>query len=59
MADNIIGRNACLEAMKGGRKIYSITKNLAGASLIEFQGTHKTVYCSRNYYKALKDIITP
>ena len=35
-----------------------ITKNLAGASKIEFQGTYKTVYCSRNYYKALKDMIT-
>lgn len=41
------------------RKVYSITKNLAGASRIEFQGTYKTVYCSRNYYKALKEILTP
>lgn len=40
-------------------KLYSITKNLAGASKIEFQGTFKTVYCSRNYYKALKDILAP
>ncbi len=41
------------------RKLYSITKNLAGASKIEFQGTYKTVYCSRNYYKALKERIEP
>ncbi len=41
------------------RKLYSITKNLAGASKIEFEGTYKTVYCSRNYYKALKEILAP
>ena len=40
-------------------KLYSITKNLAGASKIEFMGTYKTVYCSRNYYKALKEILAP
>jgi DNA-binding LytR/AlgR family response regulator len=40
-------------------KLYSITRNLTGASKIEFQGTYKTVYCSRNYYKALKEILTP
>ena len=40
-------------------RLYSITKNLAGASKIEFQGTYKTVYCSRNYYKALKEILMP
>ena len=41
------------------RKLYSITKNLAGASKVEFQGTYKTVYCSRNYYKTLKEILAP
>ena len=41
------------------RKVYSITKNLAGASKVEFQGTYKTVYCSRNYYKALKESLMP
>ncbi len=46
-------------AILNTRKLYSITKNLAGASKIEFQGTYKTVYCSRSYYKALKDMITP
>ena len=41
------------------RKVYSITKNLAGASKIEFRDTFKIVYCSRNYYKALKDNLMP
>ena len=40
-------------------RLYSIIRNLAGASKIEFQGTYKTVYCSRNYYKALKEILMP
>ena len=40
-------------------KVYSITKNLTGASKIEFQNTYKIVYCSRNYYKALKENLTP
>ena len=46
-------------AILNTRRVYSITKNLAGASKIEFQGTYKTVYCSRNYYGALKEFITP
>ena len=37
------------------REIYSITRNLTGASKVEFTGTHKIVYCSRGYYKALKE----
>lgn len=40
-------------------KVYSITRNLTGASKVEFAGTHKIVYCSRNYYKALKENIIP
>ena len=40
-------------------KVYSITKNLTGASKVEFQGTYKTVYCSRNYYKSLKESLAP
>ena len=36
-------------------KVYSITRNLTGASKVEFAGTHKIVYCSRGYYKALKE----
>lgn len=34
--------------------VYSITKNLASASIVEFAGTHKQVYVSRYYYKPLK-----
>ena len=41
------------------RRVYSITKNLAGASKVEFQDTYKIVYCSRNYYKALKESLMP
>lgn len=36
------------------REIYSITKSLTASSVIEFQNTHKKVYASRNYYRALK-----
>lgn len=36
------------------REVYSITRNLTAASLVEFSGTHKKVYVSRSYYKALK-----
>ena len=34
-------------------KVYSITRNLTASSLVRFANTHKTVYVSRNYYKAL------
>lgn len=37
------------------KKIYSITRNLTASSLVEFRGSHKQVYVSRNYYKALKE----
>ncbi|MCR5722458.1 MAG: LytTR family transcriptional regulator [Lachnospiraceae bacterium] len=40
------------------KKVYSITRNLTGASKVEFQHSHKIVYCSRNYYKSLKDSLT-
>lgn len=35
------------------RKVYSITRNLTASSKVEFEGSHKIVYVSRNYYKAL------
>ncbi|MDD3339051.1 MAG: LytTR family DNA-binding domain-containing protein [Lachnospiraceae bacterium] len=35
-------------------RVYAMTRNLTASSLIEFQNTHKQVYVSRNYYKALK-----
>ena len=34
--------------------VYSITRNLTASSLVEFRDSHKHVYVSRNYYKALK-----
>lgn len=34
--------------------IYSIEKNLASSSLVKFRNSHKQVYVSRNYYKALR-----
>lgn len=33
--------------------IYSITKNITASSVVEFNGSHKQIYVSRNYYKAL------
>ncbi len=35
-------------------KIYSISRNLSAASVVEFQNTHKQVYVSRSYFKLLK-----
>lgn len=34
-------------------QIYSITRNLTASSVVEFSGSNKKVYVSRNYYKAL------
>lgn len=34
--------------------IYSITRNIASASIVEFQNTHKKVFVSRHYYKVLQ-----
>lgn len=34
--------------------IFSITRNLTASSEVQFEGTHKMVYVSRNYYKQLK-----
>ena len=35
--------------------IYAITKNISSSSKVEFEGTHKHAYVSRNYYKALTE----
>jgi len=42
-------------AILNTNKVYSIVRNLTAASKIEFFGTHKSVYVSRSYFKALKD----
>lgn len=35
--------------------IYSITKNLTSASIVEFENSYKTAFVSRSYYKPLKE----
>ena len=35
-------------------QVYSITKNITASSVVSFEKSHKQVYVSRNYYKALK-----
>lgn len=37
------------------RKIFAIDRNIASASEVSFRGTHKQVFVSRHYYKALID----
>lgn len=36
-------------------RIYSIKRNISSSSAVQFQQTHKEVYVSRMYYKALKN----
>ena len=35
------------------KHVFSISKNITSSSVIEFNESHKKVYVSRNYYKAL------
>ncbi|MGI6665514.1 MAG: LytTR family DNA-binding domain-containing protein [Christensenellaceae bacterium] len=42
-------------AVVNTRQIYAIERNLASASLARFRHSHKEVYVSRHYYKALKE----
>ena len=37
------------------QRIYAINRNLTSSSQISFIGTHKHIYVSRHYFKALKD----
>jgi DNA-binding LytR/AlgR family response regulator len=39
------------------RRIYAIDRNLTSSSQIGFTGTHKQIYVSRHYYRALKEIM--
>lgn len=34
--------------------IYSIDKNITSSSVVSFENTHKQIYVSRSYFKALK-----
>ena len=36
------------------KSVYSVTKNLTASSVVQLLNTHKQVFVSRNYYKALK-----
>lgn len=36
-------------------KVYSVTRDLTASSLVEFAGTHKKVYASRRYWRALRE----
>ncbi len=38
-------------------RIYSISRNIGTAAMVQFHGTHKQVYVSRMYYKVLKERI--
>ena len=40
-------------AILNTRKVYSIHKNIAASSVEEYVDSHKQVFVSRNYYKAL------
>ena len=39
------------------QRVYAISRNLTSSSQISFIGTHKHIYVSRHYYKALKEKI--
>lgn len=41
------------------RKVYGLTRNVTASSKVEFAGTPKTVYVSRNFYKPLKEMLSP
>ncbi|MDR3084847.1 MAG: LytTR family transcriptional regulator [Christensenellaceae bacterium] len=36
-------------------QVYSITRDLSSSSLVRFTGSHKQVFLSRRYYRALKE----
>ncbi|MCL2884985.1 MAG: LytTR family transcriptional regulator, partial [Oscillospiraceae bacterium] len=40
-------------AILNAHKVYSIQRNLTASSRVEFEGSHKVLYVSRFYYKAL------
>jgi len=39
-------------------QVYSIARNLASSSLMEFKNSHKHVYVSRHYYKYVRQRLT-
>jgi len=55
--ENMLPRNfvrVSKSAIVNAAKVYSVARNISSASLIQFSGTHKQIYASRNYYKYLQ-----
>lgn len=40
------------------RKVFGLTKNVTASSRVEFAGSKKAVYVSRNFYKPLKEMLS-
>jgi len=45
---------AAKSAIINTAKVYSVTRNLTAANLVNFRGSHKHVYVSRGYYGLLR-----
>lgn len=45
---------AAKSTIVNSRRIYSITRNLASSSLVQFADSHKQIYASRYYYRELR-----
>ena len=41
------------------RKVFGLTRNVTASSKVDFAGSNKTVYVSRNFYKPLKEMLSP
>lgn len=40
------------------RKVFGLTKNVTASSKVDFAGSKKSVYVSRNFYKPLKEMLS-
>lgn len=41
------------------RKVFGLTRNVTASSKVDFAGSQKSVYVSRNFYKPLKEMLSP
>ena len=41
------------------RKVFGLTRNVTASSRVDFLGSSKSVYVSRNFYKPLKEMLSP
>lgn len=41
------------------RKVFGLTKNITASSRVDFAGTEKCVFVSRNYIKSLRSVLNP